>query len=243
MNPFMNAPMNAPMNDRSGMNCEEFETIGLDSRRDSISDECRQRAEQHARVCAKCWALRVSWKAAQTELDAFAESNEELMPPARVETRLLQQFRLKHQAQRERRTLKFATWALAAAAVLVCTVSVWNWQKWRQGPTGGSTGNVRAAAGSSIAEVLKPATSTQSTSQAGSSAEVLLASNDTGDFTQLPGSSSLEMEDAAIVRVGMQRASLAAFGLPVNEERASDWIQVDVLVGSDGSPQAVRLPE
>jgi hypothetical protein len=45
------------------------------------------------------------------------------------------------------------------------------------------------------------------------------------------------------VRVGMERASLAAFGLPVNEDEASDWIQVDVLVASDGSAQAVRLPE
>jgi hypothetical protein len=51
------------------------------------------------------------------------------------------------------------------------------------------------------------------------------------------------MEDGAIVRVGMERASLAAFGLPVNEDDASDWIQVDLLVGSDGSAQAVRLPE
>ena len=52
-----------------------------------------------------------------------------------------------------------------------------------------------------------------------------------------------EMEDGAIVRVGMERASLSVFGLPVNEDEASDWIQVDLLVGSDGSAQAVRLPE
>jgi hypothetical protein len=32
-------------------------------------------------------------------------------------------------------------------------------------------------------------------------------------------------------------------GLPVNEEHADDWIQVDLLVASDGSPQAVRFPE
>jgi len=29
----------------------------------------------------------------------------------------------------------------------------------------------------------------------------------------------------------------------VNEERASEWIQVDLLVGTDGLPQAVRLPQ
>lgn len=41
----------------------------------------------------------------------------------------------------------------------------------------------------------------------------------------------------------MQRGSLGALGLPVNEQRAGDWIQVDVLVGNDGLPEAVRLAQ
>jgi hypothetical protein len=41
----------------------------------------------------------------------------------------------------------------------------------------------------------------------------------------------------------MQRAALQALGLTVNEEQAGDWIQVDLLVGDDGLPQAVRLPQ
>jgi hypothetical protein len=43
--------------------------------------------------------------------------------------------------------------------------------------------------------------------------------------------------------VRMQRSSLGALGLPVNEERAGEWIQVDLLVGNDGLPQAVRLAQ
>jgi hypothetical protein len=43
--------------------------------------------------------------------------------------------------------------------------------------------------------------------------------------------------------VRMQRGELGALGLPVNEERAAEWIQVDLLVGNDGLPQAVRLPQ
>jgi hypothetical protein len=39
----------------------------------------------------------------------------------------------------------------------------------------------------------------------------------------------------------MQRGALGALGLPVNEDLANDWIQVDLLVGDDGSPRAVRL--
>src|ERR1700682_507320 len=65
--------------------------------------------------------------AAQTEWAARAESSRILRVPARVETRVLQQFRLKHQPRQERRFLQLATWGLAAAAVIVCTLGVWDW--------------------------------------------------------------------------------------------------------------------
>jgi hypothetical protein len=52
-----------------------------------------------------------------------------------------------------------------------------------------------------------------------------------------------EIGDGSVVRVRMQRGALGDLGLPVNEERANEWIQVDLLVGQDGQPQAVRLPE
>jgi len=231
---------------RVDMNCEEFEILGLDSQRDgSISDEGRERALQHARVCGRCAALGASWEAAQTELAALAESSLLLHVPARVETRVLQQFRLKHQPRQERRFLQLATWGLAAVAVIVCTLGVWDWHKWRQGSLGGDS---KAAAVAARDKVLSPVTgsSAANASPITDDSEILMAGNEGiggNDFIQLPGSSLLEAEDGAIVRVGMERASLAAFGLPVNEDEANDWIQVDVLVGSDGSAQAVRLPE
>ena len=73
--------------------------------------------------------------------------------------------------------------------------------------------------------------------------ETLVADNEVGNFTLLPGSLPQDVDDSAIVRVGMQRGALSALGLPVNEERVSDWIQVDLLVGQDGLPKAVRLPQ
>jgi hypothetical protein len=65
--------------------------------------------------------------------------------------------------------------------------------------------------------------------------------DDAGKFTLLPGSLPAETDEAAIVRVRMQRGALGALGLPVNVERADEWIQVDLLVANDGWPQAVRL--
>src|ERR1700686_4292675 len=231
------------------MNCEEFEILGLDSQRDgSIGNDGRERAVQHARVCGRCAALGASWAAAQVELAALAESSRMLHVPARVEARVLQQFRLTHQPRQERRFLQFATWGLAAAAVIVCTLGIWDWHKWRQGSLGG---NIAASPTAALDAVSSHSTSSSATnaSPVTDDSEILMAGNEGhdgnggNDFTQLPGSSLQELEDGAIVRVGMERASLAAFGLPVNEDEASDWIQVDLLVGSDGSAQAVRLPE
>ncbi len=72
--------------------------------------------------------------------------------------------------------------------------------------------------------------------------EALVASNNPDDFALLPGSMPGLIGDGTVVHVQMQRSALGALGFTVNEEHAGDWIQVDLLVGDDGQPQAVRLP-
>jgi len=214
----------------------------LDARRDvSVDEDGRERALQHARVCGRCAALGASWAAAQAELSALAESSRLLRVPVRVESRVLQQFRLKHQPRQERKFLRLATWALAAAAVMVCTLGVWDWHKWRDGSRSPANTAAQDVSGNAVSRSLMGSQETN-VNPVSDDSEILIAGNG-NDFTQLPGSSLQEVEDGAIVRVGMERASLAAFGWPVNEEEASDWIQVDLLVGGDGSAQAVRLPE
>lgn len=232
------------MNEIYATKCDEFEVLGLDSQSDlSLSEDHRRRVLDHALVCEKCAALRDSWGEAKGELTTLGKYTVGLNAPLRVEARLLQQFRLKHQFRKERNSVKFAVWALTAAALLFCAASWWDWQHARHA----ALANLANFDGSSIAA----GTTAQSGANVASessvapddSSEMLLADNDDVDFTQLPSSSAQGTEDAAIVRVGMQRGSLAALGLPVNEERAGDWIQVDLLVASDGSPQAVRLPQ
>ena len=83
----------------------------------------------------------------------------------------------------------------------------------------------------------------QSGSAGTASSETLVADNELSGFTFLPGAFAADTDDAAILRVRMQRGALSALGLAVNEERASEWIQVDLLVDDDGLPQAVRLPQ
>jgi hypothetical protein len=227
------------------MKCEEFEAVGLDAERDgSLSELERAVAREHAATCSQCAALQDSWQAARAELRLFADATAAAQTPARVEMHLRQEFRTQHGTMKTRRAAVIVAWALAAAAVLAGAVS---WDNWRKSQ------NEAAAR-----RIVTPQNSARVASQNGSatpgdqnfendaisnSAAMLLADNELSDFTLLPGALPAETDGAAIAHVRMQRGALGALGLPVNEERAGEWIQVDLLVGNDGLPQAVRLPQ
>ena len=213
------------------MTCDEFEGIGLDAERDSsLTDAQRAAAIEHTASCSGCAALRNSWEAARLELHSLGQMTGTADAPARLEMRLRQRFRAQYHAPRTRRTARVAAWALAAAAVLVGAVS---WIKWRDND------------GADVTHRTSAPVSDQSLSGQSTSADspTLVADNELGDFTLLPGVLPADTDGGAILRVRLQRGTLGALGLPVNEDRAGEWIQVDLLVGSDGLPQAVRLPE
>jgi hypothetical protein len=223
------------------MTCEEFEAIGLDAARDtSLTEAQRAAAGEHALSCPRCAALRDSWQALRLELCALAERTATVEAPLRVEMRLRQQFRTQHRTLKTHRTAVAAAWALAAAAVLVGAVS---WIQWR------SNQNHNAPHNSSNPSLVVKNSSTNSGANPDSAQKsaadlpVLVADNEFGDFTLLPGVLPADTDDAAILRVRMQRGALGALGLPVNEDRAGEWIQVDLMVGNDGLPEAVRLLE
>jgi predicted anti-sigma-YlaC factor YlaD len=210
------------------MTCEEFALAALDL--DLASDSpAQQAARDHLRMCSHCAALQAQWQALRTELRALGHETARATSPARVEMRLRQEFRTKHKTMRTQRAAVAATWALAAAAVLLVAFS---WVRWR------NERNQREVAHSST-----PAVQSTGALDASELGETVVASNDSGDFTLLPGSMPSAIEDATVVHVQMQRAALGALGFAVNEEHAGDWIQVDLLVGDDGLPQAVRLPQ
>jgi len=213
------------------MKCEEFEAIGLDAGTGRISSEEEAAAVAHAATCSRCAALADSWEAARLELSVFAGATGQAEAPARVQMRLLQELRAqKRPHQLYRRTGIVAAWGLAAAASIVAVVS---WQNWR-------TEHARLVNNKAANNKMVPAVSNQSQSSPAADT-VLVADEDTGTFTPLPGALALPSDDGAVYEVRMQRASLGALGLPVNEDGASDWISVDLLVADDGTPQGVRL--
>ncbi len=223
------------------MNCEEFEAIGLDAERDATLSEV------HVGTCSRCAALQDSWQAAGVELRAFAEDTAMARAPARVEMRLRQEFRTQHVTLKVRRAAMVAAWALAAAAVLAGAVSWRNWRRSQQEVAANHLNSVPATknfpASNSVAAVNHqtaaevPNGLPQRRSTGAASSETLVADNELSGFTFLPGAVVTDTDDAAILRVRLQRGALGALGLPVNEERASEWIQ------DDGLPQAVRLPQ
>jgi hypothetical protein len=216
------------------MKCEEFEAIGLERSGPRMSEHdaaLRVAAAEHAAQCPNCAALQESWQEARIALQALRETTRDAETPQRVEMRLRREFGVRYRAPRARSAAIFAAWALATAAVLFAGVSWWNWKL-------AQNRHLDASAGNTV-KTIAPAPLVANTSDEAT----LVADNELGDFTLLPGSLPQDADDSAIVRVGMQRGALNALGLPVNEERVSDWIQVDLLVGQDGLPKAVRLPQ
>jgi hypothetical protein len=236
------------------MRCEEFEAIGLDAERDaSLREVERVAAREHAGTCSRCASLQDSWQAAVVELRTFAEDTAMTQAPARVEMRLRQEFRTQHVTLKVRRAAVVAAWALAAAAVLAGAVS---WRNWRHSQheeatnrlnsvpgANNSPENNSVAGGNHQTPVVIPDGTRERGSAGAGSSETLMADNERSGFTLLPGAFVADTDEAAILRVRLQRGALGALGLPVNEERANEWIQVDLLVGDDGLPQAVRLPQ
>jgi len=230
------------------MKCEEFEALGLDAERDSsLSEAQRAAAREHAATCSHCAALQDSWEAAGAELRGFAEDTAMALAPARVEMRLRQEFRTQHVTLKVHRAAVIAAWGLAAAAVLVGAIGWINWRKGgheeaatRSSRVTSSAANNANGTASHDAAVQNAAAGQQPNS---ADSDTFMADNELSDFTLLPGALPADTADAAILRVRMQRGSLGALGLPVNEELAGEWIQVDLLVGNDGLPQAVRLPQ
>jgi hypothetical protein len=239
------------------MECEEFEDLGLDRPRHpsasrqvvsaaGADSDQRIACLEHAATCSRCAALQESWQEARVYIRAVSAATEDASTPSRVEMRLLQEFRSKNRKRRANVAAAILAWTFATAGLLVGAVSWWNWHE-----TGKPSPTLSADAASGSSGVSRSLPSSQSNGVGVANAadidsagvDTLVAANDADQFVLLPGSLRQETGDDSVVRVRLQRGALGALGLPVNEERATEWIQVDLFVGQDGQPQAVRVPQ
>ena len=211
------------------MNCEEFAIAGLDRDLDASGAESVA-AREHLRSCPHCAALYESFLALRADLRELGQVTSGAMAPSRVEMRLRQEFRTRHTTEKSRGRVVAASWLLAAATMLLVASSLVFWHR-------SGTVNMAQTQNPSVRPV-----ALHSVATGPELGGTLIAENDGEEFALIPGAIPGMLDDTAVVRVQMERGSLGAFGLSVNEEHASDIVEVDLLLGADGQPQAYRLP-
>ena len=221
------------------MTCEEFATAGLDLGTAMLDGPVQKEAQQHLLSCPHCAALHENWQTLQGDLRDLGAETLEAQASPELEQRLRREFSATQASSRSRRTALWSAWALGAAAALFLILA------WFHGQGKRSTDMARLdkRAGPAISQASSRPT-VQTVPPGGPElGEQVVATNDSNEFTLLPGSVPPSLEDATVVCVEMQRGALSDLGLTVDEEHASDVIQVDLLVGEDGLPQAVRLSQ
>lgn len=210
------------------MNCEEFAIAGLDRDLDAGGLNSLA-AREHLRDCPRCAALYESSRALRADLQELGRLTSDATAPSRVEMRLRQEFRTRHTTEKSRGIVVAASWLLAAAALIVVATSLVLWQKHGWVDTAGTQPSMP--------------TSAHAVATGPELGGTLIAANDRDAFALIPGAIPGMLDDTTVVRVQMERGSLGALGLSVNEEHANDVVQVDLLLGADGQPQAYRLPQ
>jgi predicted anti-sigma-YlaC factor YlaD len=210
------------------MNCDEFALVGIDSDLDASGLDSTG-AREHLRSCPRCAALYESALALRADLRELGHLTSEATASSRVEMRLRQEFRTRHTTEKSRGRAIVTSWVLAAAALILVVASLVIWQ--REGRTSIAKG-LEATASAAHAVATGP--------ELGGT---LIAANDGDEFALIPGTIPGMLDDTTVVRVQMERGSLGALGLSVNEEHANDIVQVDLLLGADGQPQAYRLQQ
>lgn len=210
------------------MNCEEFANLDLDLEA-SVKGPEHSAAREHVRNCPACASLYESSLRLRAELRELGLATAEATAPSRVEMRLRQEFRTRHTTEKGRRRAVVAGWLLATATIVLAGGSLFLWRN-AKNPVAG----------------IEPATAPEAIKAAASGPELggtLIAEKDGGEFALIPGALPGLQDETAVVRVQMQRGALSALGLTVNEEHANDLVEVDLLLGADGQPQAYRLPQ
>jgi hypothetical protein len=208
------------------MNCQEFWNTMPELGRQAEDRDC-----EHVRECPACAALLNRQRTLALGLRRLAADWRSVEAPRRVETRLtaafLGQAGLTVLRPATRWWVPVATWAMATAAVVALAMYL-----------GHSRPVMPAHRTSSnrvqLAAVEPPA-----------DLEMLGDFSDADDdFIPIPNAARIEEnEDLNLVRVEVPRSAMIALGYTVAEERASEPVEAEVVLGADGLARAVRFLE
>jgi len=203
------------------MNCHEFWITPPGAAQDG-------QRQRHLAECAECAAQEQRRRNLTGVLRSVAADSRGVGAPARVEARLVTAFRTRNGIAAPRERFPWSAvplWASAAAAVIVLAVLLVR----GHGP---QTPRQHTQNAMELAVLQEP----------GALEENPLMEGRTAGFIALPNAATLAPnEEVNLVRVEVPRSAMMAVGLTVNEERALERVQADVMLGADGLPRAVRF--
>ena len=208
------------------MNCQEF--WNSLSKPPGGESELGAESQAHLLECPLCAAHRARQRELAAGLRQVARNFSGVKAPARVEARSAQVLSALKTACRRGSNggawLAPLAWAAAVAMVLAAGMML----------TGArQTGGAGCGAGRRSPQV--EAAAAVNGEEVGPEAD---------GFIPLPNAERIgPNEDFNLVRVEVPRSAMMAVGIPVSADRASEPVEADVLLGSDGLVRAVRFME
>ena len=222
------------------MNCQEVEAIIRDLAR---GDEANQQALAHVKRCPRCSERLSEEETLTTGLAAWAEASSSEQAAPMVEAKLREAFRRNAAPARRRWIPVAAAGSIAAALVLAKLFTPAAHPIAQVAPP-----VVKAVAVSNAPPVVAAAPMEEIRSPRRAVRHVARevrrppAPPAELDFLPVPqGDGWTPLDGGRMVRVGLPRTALRAFGLPINEERASEQVQADVMLSNDGLLRAIRF--
>ena len=217
------------------MTCREFEADVVDlARGTEAGAEAAARVQAHLEGCAGCAARLERERQLPEALKAMAGAEPPSARASAIEAELLTAFaerrgagsRLTQAPQYTRAVPALRVW-LAAAAVLVLAVAVWQGIARRPSSEGTVAGTEAGPASAAGGQEARP---------------VPAGGGQALQFVALPTAIGLPaLESGRIVRVQFPAAELPAYGFDVTPQAAAGAVEADLLVGQDGQPRAIRF--
>jgi hypothetical protein len=208
------------------MNCQEFWNTMPE-----LAYQADDGHFEHVRECPACAALLNRQRTLASGLRSLAADWRSVEAPARVESRLtaafLGQAGLTVSHPTARWWVPVATWATAAVAVVALAMFL---ARDRHVVPAHRTTSNRVE----LAAVEPPADLNTLGDSSGTD----------NDFIPMPNAARIEPnEDLNLVRVEVPRSAMIALGYAVSEDRASEPVEAEVVLGADGLARAVRFFE
>jgi hypothetical protein len=246
------------------MNCQEFERTIIDLGCDHLMEApTPARALAHAESCARCAARLNRERRMTAGLQAVAVEEAAINAPEGVRSALRAAFdEQRAAAASPAGLLRFARykplWGMAAAMLLVSTVTIALWPRGQRAKVDNAPADLirrptsQSPPGKSPEALSDPrrASGTQSSTVARSDVtrgrrrkpRVTEGADNAGELfplTFVAKSSSTEFVQT--VRIEISRSMLLSMGLPVNIDRGEGPIKADIIIGEDGVARAVRI--